>query len=103
MIFASVLRILSDLGAHFLTIPHTKFEGLTADQTTMAQGLSAKEKASVRRAFQTFDTDGSGSIELSELLSVFKILGLHSLNSEELTEQFKKVRQIGVACCMPRW
>ena len=53
--------------------------------------LPVKERASVRRAFDAFDIDQSGSIELGELITVFKILGLTALNSTELSEKFKKV------------
>ena len=53
--------------------------------------LSQKERVNVRRAFEAFDIDRSGSIELAELLAVFKILGLHALNSAEISEKFKQV------------
>ena len=58
--------------------------------------LSQKERASLRRAFDAFDIDRSGSIEQAELFSVFKILGLHALNSSELSEKFKQVKLVAV-------
>jgi Ca2+-binding EF-hand superfamily protein len=34
--------------------------------------ISLKEKGNIRLAFEAFDADGSGTIELDELLSTFK-------------------------------
>ena len=51
----------------------------------------------VKRAFDAFDIDGSGSIELAELLAVFKILGFRALNNTELTAKFKAVSGEGAA------
>ena len=53
--------------------------------------------AAVKRAFDAFDIDGSGSIELAELLAVFKILGFRALNNTELTAKFKAVSGEGAA------
>ncbi|GAX74131.1 hypothetical protein CEUSTIGMA_g1580.t1 [Chlamydomonas eustigma] len=61
----------------------------------MNGALSQKEKDNIKLAFEAFDADGSGTIELDELLSTFKILGFTSLDRNELSDKFREADKDG--------
>lgn len=64
--------------------------------------LTKQERSQLAECFKLMDGDGSGAIDVDELYSAFKILGLH-VTKKSVSELLAEVDSDGSGgCCSPR-